>query len=145
MLLDAASVDAPIAPARFTPDLKALDKACPPAVEILSSAEPLRRDLPAVIDEEPLTSLDPAGKLNRITEKALIKLEELLDENGNTGEADYIRLKNFELQVVQTALNTQHKADDSALKARQVDMLPKILELIAKTEKELPARVIDAA
>lgn len=117
------------------PSLEDIDSAKLPAAPD-RYREPLEQTTALVTINESALS-DPTGVLSRITGKALAKLENLIDEGAHGGDADYIRMKDYELRCVQTALNTQHKVDNTALKAKQVDTLPKLLEIMAREAKLL--------
>ena len=116
------------------------------SLDTLDTAElPPVQDAPVVELEEPVEETgDPRAQLARVVTKAIAFLEEVL--NHDSGIALTIadaRLLSIQLQAAQTAINTQAKVDDTQLRARQVDMIPKILELIAKEEKQLPGRLLE--
>lgn len=47
--------------------------------------------------------------------------------------------------AVQTALNTQLRADEGSLQAERISRLDEILAIIREEEKRLPAQLIEAA
>ncbi len=127
----------------YLPPMGRLDEA------ILPMAPLPRR--PAPIIEAPRPELvpeisDPTDQLTRVVGKALTTIEEILDDRSG-GDNEYCRMKSLQLQAAQTALSTQAKVDDTQLKRRQVDMMPKLLEIMARMEKENPklitARVLE--
>jgi hypothetical protein len=47
------------------------------------------------------------------------------------------------MDCVRTVLNTQAKVDDTQLRRRQQDMMPRLLAILAEQEKKMPAVVLD--
>src|SRR5262249_19709012 len=76
-----------------------------------------------------------ARKLNVVTDRALDKLDELLTLPTNTEDGNLTRAQTAAAAAV---LNAQLRADETRLRARgQVDVLPKIRELIALEKENL--------
>jgi hypothetical protein len=44
----------------------------------------------------------------------------------------------YVMEGIRTVLATQTKVDDTRLRRRQTDMLPRLLEILAKEERKLP-------
>ena len=106
--------------------------------------------LPASIPvyEQPLSTAvveyaERSDKLTHLVDKAFDTLDECLDLNDS--DADYVRMMSLRKDTALGVLNTQAKVDDTSLRRRQVDMLPKLLEIIAREEKRLPEKVIEAS
>ncbi len=130
--------------APYLPPMGRLDEAVLP-IPRLPSVAPVAAPV-AFAPLEP-TSGDPTDQLTRVVGKALTTIEEILDDKSG-GDNEYCRMKALQLQAAQTALSTQAKVDDTQLKRRQVDMMPKLLEIMARMEKENPklitARVLES-
>jgi len=84
--------------------------------------------------------LDATGKLERITDKALDLLEQVI---GEAPQWDDPKLLNAQITASQSIINTQTKVDETRLRRRQTDILPKLLEIMSREEKRLPGRVIE--
>ncbi len=130
--------------APYLPPMGRLDEAVLP-IPRLSSVAPVAAPV-AFAPAEPMVG-DPTDQLTRVVGKALTTIEEILDDKSG-GDNEYCRMKALQLQAAQTALSTQAKVDDTQLKRRQVDMMPKLLEIMARMEKENPklitARVLES-
>jgi hypothetical protein len=93
----------------------------------------------------------PAGagtaKFDRITDRALDVLDVCLNETRT--DPDVLKLRNLQLQAAQTVISNRIKVDDTLLRARQVDILPKIMEMIeleqAAMEERKLQRVIEGS
>ena len=86
-------------------------------------------------DEAPIGVLDASLELENLTTKALKKLDEILSEPT---DFDSIRMVNAQITAAGQILNTQSKVDDSRLRRRKLDTLPKLLEIIANQERQHP-------
>ncbi len=130
--------------APYLPPMGRLDEAILP-IPRLPSVAPAAAQFPA--PALAYESADPTDQLTRVVGKALTTIEEILDDKSG-GDNEYCRMKALQLQAAQTALSTQAKVDDTQLKRRQVDMMPKLLEIMARMEKENPklitARVLES-
>ncbi len=86
-------------------------------------------------DSGPVGVLDASLELENLTTKALKKLDEILSEPT---DFDSIRMVNAQITAAGQILNTQSKVDDSRLRRRKLDTLPKLLEIIAMQERQHP-------
>src|SRR3974390_198608 len=77
------------------------------------------------------------SKFDRITDKALDVLETCLDEHR--GDADHLRLMNLKLAAAQSILNSRIKVDDTILRRRQLDIMPKIIQMMREEKERLLA------
>jgi len=117
------------------PSLDNLDRAVlPPVLHTTRAAV-----VPVVFDAP--VEATGTGKLTHLVHKSLDTLEECLDCRDT--DPDTVRLMSMRKETALGVLNTQAKVDDTALRHKQTDMLPKLLEIIAREEKRLPAVVID--
>jgi hypothetical protein len=48
------------------------------------------------------------------------------------------KLNSTKLSGISVVLTTQTKVDDTRLRKRQTDMMPRLLEILAKEERKLP-------
>jgi hypothetical protein len=71
-----------------------------------------------------------------LVNKAFTILSSAMDQDDN--DPDTVRMHNSRVSAAQTVLNTQAKVDDTQLRRRQTDILPKLLEIIAQKELALP-------
>ena len=86
---------------------------------------------------EPVAEFGNArDQLQSVVTKAIRFLEDVLDMQDSL-DTEAVRLLSIKLQAAQTAINTQAKVDDTQLRARQIDQLPKLLALIAREEGKL--------
>jgi hypothetical protein len=136
--------------APYLPPMGRLDEAVLPVppLRAMPQAACVLGPSPDVRSGSPGSELgDPTDQLTRVVGKALTTIEEILDDKSG-GDNEYCRMKALQLQAAQTALSTQAKVDDTQLKRRQVDMMPKLLEIMARMEKENPklitARVLES-
>lgn len=86
---------------------------------------------------EPVTEIEnPRDQLHSVVTKAIAFLEDVLDMEADLS-TEAVRVLSIKLQAAQTAINTQVKVNDSDLRRREVDMLPRLLELIAREEGKM--------
>lgn len=88
---------------------------------------------PTTVREGDVVVSTDTSKFDRITDKALDTLEACLDEHRT--DAESLRLRNLQLQAAQTIISNRIKVDDSLLRHRQLDIMPKIIAML-KEEKE---------
>lgn len=100
--------------ARFDPML-------PPDVTV-------RRAPPAELEE------DRAAELEDLTGLALQKMREILQEPT---DFDQPKLVQIQLTAASNVLSAQVRVDEGRLKKRKLDILPKLLEAIAKEESRM--------
>lgn len=96
--------------------------------------EPVKTTPPALLTES-------AGKLTGLVEKAFDTLDECLEFDDPN--PDTVRLMSFKKDTALGVLNMQAKVDDTSLRRQQIDMLPKLLEIISREEKKLVAHTIE--
>lgn len=109
---------------------------------VLPDIQPLEVEvLPPVRDGK----LDGSARLDVLTDKALDNIEQILDLPVCGSEGDDIKILNLKATVAGQVLSTQARVDDTRLRRRQVDLLPKILEVLKREQAKLPPRMIEAA
>lgn len=90
---------------------------------------------PAPVDAVPL-----ASKLERVAAIALDKVEEVLGiPLPDPGDPTFGNLSRAQTAAANTAINAQLRVDETALRARQTDMMPRLLEILAREERKLAA------
>ena len=93
-------------------------------------------------DEERVSVLDASAELEDLTGLALGKVREILNEPIDW---DNTRMVNAQLSAATTVLNTQVRVDEGRLRKRKLDILPKLLDLIAKEEGKLAPKMLEMA
>lgn len=91
-------------------------------------------DLPA--PAEPAGFLDVSTALDDLTPLAVKRLGEVLQHQPDW---DNVRSIQLQLSAIQITLGTQVKVDESRLRKRRIDILPKLLELMAAESAKLAA------
>ena len=136
-----ARLDALVPPEPVTiPGLENIDQAMLPDVRNrnwgppLPAAPPVEPDVPGVIET--------TGQLTDLVGLSLEEARKLIEEPWMYDEP---RLVSAKASMIQTVLSTGVKVDDTNLRRRQTDMLPKLLEIIAREEKRLPMKVLEQA
>jgi hypothetical protein len=84
---------------------------------------------------------DGATELEELTPIALKKLRQILDQPT---DFDSVRMVQAQLSAATTVVNLQVKVDEGRLRRRKVDILPKLLELIASEEGRQGQRALAA-
>lgn len=110
------------------PAMDQLDE-IPPPVERSRQIVPVRPVKPRGLDG------DLAQKLEQLTERALDKADEVLDielDSGSDNYGDELRAVNT---AIKTVVQTQVRVDEHRLRARKLDVLPKLLEAIKDEER----------
>ncbi len=80
---------------------------------------------------------DGAGQLSELLELSLAKCKEILELPLSTDNDDFASVLRAQVSSIQTVFNAQLRADEGRLRARALDMMPKILERMAQEEKKL--------
>jgi hypothetical protein len=83
-----------------------------------------------------------ATRLETITEKAVGKLGEIIDLPLDQADQHFPSILRAQNAAANTALATQVKVDETALRRQQLDRLPALLKLADEVAKTLPARVV---
>jgi len=83
--------------------------------------------------------LEPVDRLTSLTNKALDILEEGMDQRD--ADEDVVRMHNSKISAAQIIINTQHKVDETALRRKQSDTLPRLIALIEKHQALLPKQL----
>lgn len=117
------------------PSLETLDKA------ILPDFRNRYQELVPTLAERntDVVVMERSDKLTDLVDKAFDTLNECLDLNDPN--PDFVRMMSLRKDTALGVLNTQAKVDDTSLRRRQTDMLPKLLEIIAREEKYLPVTI----
>lgn len=113
----------------------------PPVLDLQPAIAEGQPSLPTVQvhDGEPVTLV--TNQLTRAVQKALDLLEDILDRDVSRMDTDEARAMGIQMQAAQTLINTQAKVDDTMLRARTLDTLPKLLELIREAKKSSPLQL----
>jgi len=82
----------------------------------------------------PIGSLDATGQLDELVDISLREARTLIETPWDLLDP---KIVNTKASLIQTVFSTQTKVDDTRLRRRQVDMLPKLLELIAREEMKV--------
>jgi hypothetical protein len=83
------------------------------------------------------------GQLETVTEKAIGKLDEIMSIPLDPDSEHYAGVLRAQNAAANTTLITQTKVDDTRLRRRQTDMLPKLLAIIAREQARLPPKPIE--
>jgi hypothetical protein len=111
-----------------------VDPLTPPAVDLVARY----RQSPAIVE----SVFDGATELEEATPIALRKLVQILDTDFDPDDLNRMRAQ---ISAATTILNLQVKVDEGRLKRRKVDILPKLLEMMAVEEGRLSQRMIATA
>jgi len=96
---------------------------------------PLAGKAPAPVDDVPL-----ANKLERVASTALDKLDEVLAiPLPDPGDPTWGNLSRAQTAAANTAIGAQLRVGEAALRARQTDIMPRLLEILSREEKKLTA------
>lgn len=87
-------------------------------------------------------ALERNGKLTTLVDKSLDILDECLD--ADDVDQNEIRLLSLKKEVALGVIGMQVKVDDTSLRRHQIDMMPRILQLLAQARERLPVIEIDA-
>ncbi len=132
--LDDAAVTIEAPPAKIKiPSLDELDDAVLPVF-----AQVERGMLPA--PPAPVSSLEASGQLTEIVDIALHETRIMISRAWDELTEKEAAIKT---SLIQTVYSTQVKVDDTRLRARQVDVLPKLLARIAEAEKRLTMKTVE--
>ena len=129
--LDDAAVTIEAPPAKIKiPSLDELDDAVLPVF-----AQVERGMLPAPpAPLAPVSNLEASGQLTEIVDIALTETRVMIARPWDELTEKEAAIKT---SLIQTVYSTQVKVDDTRLRARQVDVLPKLLAEIAKAERRM--------
>jgi len=108
------------------PSIENLDSAVLPPVAFQQTVTRMERTLEG--------KLDSSARLDELTDKAFDNIEEILDMPFD-GENKSATVK---LAAAQAVLNVQVKVDETRLRKRQTDLLPKLLAVIERERLKLP-------
>jgi hypothetical protein len=78
---------------------------------------------------------DLPTQLEDVTGKAITKSQEILNFPLDPHDEHFGLVLRAQTAVINSALNTQAKVDENRLRARRIDVLPRLLEMI-KEEKQ---------
>lgn len=116
-LIDAAQVEAPVVKV----SLDNLDDIQLPVPHAYVEPDEMR----------PISALDATGQLDELVDLSLAETRKMIETEWDFADPKFCGIK---ASMIQTVFSTQTKVDDTRLRRRQVDMLPKLLELIAREE-----------
>jgi hypothetical protein len=97
------------------------------------SAERAHQDVHPELEKTAL-----ASKLETVSERAIEKLDEILALPLDPEHDQFAGLLRAQNAAANTALNTQIRVDEFQLRHRQTDVLPRLLEIMAREEAKLP-------
>lgn len=126
--------DTPAEPARVVA-LDAVDVAMPPA-RVRNRRQAAYRPQDGAI-----AGTELAVKLESLTHRAFDRADEILDIELDPEEDRYPENLRALNATIKTVVGTQVKVDEHRLKARKLDVLPELLEIIA-TEEQKRMKVI---
>jgi hypothetical protein len=92
-------------------------------------------------DDPGKTADDKSGltsKLERLTEKSIGKLSEIIDLPLDKTDPHFGGVLRAQTAAANTTLTTQTRVDESALRQREIDRLPALLELVRQVQTRLP-------
>ncbi len=112
-------------------DTPKVDPLSPPAIDLAVRY----KDAPTTV----VSMFDGATELEELTPIALKKLRQILDQPT---DFDSVRMVQAQLSAATTVVNLQVKVDEGRLRRRKVDILPKLLELIASEENRMSQRAL---
>jgi hypothetical protein len=93
------------------------------------------------VDAVPADAVPLAAKLERVASNALDKLDEVLGiPLPDPSDPSFGNLSRAQSAAANTAINAQLRVDETALRARQTDMMPRLLEILAREERKLATR-----
>lgn len=90
----------------------------------------------------PDSVFDASAELEDLTGLALSKLREIVQQPT---DFDQLRMVQVQASASVAIINTQVKVDEGRLRRKKLDVLPKLLELIASEEGKLSQRTMIAA
>jgi hypothetical protein len=79
-----------------------------------------------------------ARRLETVCSTAVEKLDEILRLPLNSEDPAFAPVLRAQTAAANTALSTQAKVDETALRRQSVDRMPEILRLVAEVERKLP-------
>ncbi|SEE27842.1 hypothetical protein SAMN05444161_5310 [Rhizobiales bacterium GAS191] len=103
-------------------------------------------DRTALAGDDDAGVLDAAGGLEELTLMSLAKLKEILTldlptealtELKSPGFKQALDLAKLQLGATERVLTTQTRVDETKLRRRQIDVLPRLLEILAEEKKAL--------
>ncbi len=107
------------------------DPLSPPAVDLVARYA----NAPRIVE----SVFDGATELEEATPIALRRLVQILDTDFDPDDLNRMRAQ---ISAATTILNLQVKVDEGRLRRRKVDILPKLLEMIASEEGRLGQRAL---
>jgi hypothetical protein len=108
-----------------------------PASDEPQSGGMLQKNGPDGTDSDPQNNgrSELAAKLERVSEKALNKADEILDlPLPSADHASFAAVLRAQNAAANTILNTQTKVDENRLRAGVADKLPELLEILREEE-----------
>lgn len=123
-LRDLMETPRPVVPTLDRLDSAVLPQVFTPMQEVL---EPVREG-----------KLDNSGRLDQLTDLALDNLEQILAPPVDLDDSKQINAK---IAASTQVLNIQSKVDDTRLRKKQQDLLPKLLEILKRERANLPPRL----
>ena len=89
-------------------------------------------------DKPVFTDRGGADDLEDLLTLSLKEARKLIETEWNYDDPRFVTAKSG---MIQSIFATATKVDDTQLRRRQIDMLPKLLELMAQEEKKLPPMI----
>jgi hypothetical protein len=100
-----------------------------------------------VTSERPPVLIEDRGladKLGAVASKALARSDDILNLPIDPDDPRFAATLRAQTAVIGSALNTQVRVDENRLRRRKVDLLPKIIEMMAAEKKLLEATEPDS-
>jgi hypothetical protein len=93
----------------------------------------------AVVPDRAMGGKSPlATKLEALTEKSIGKLDEIIDLPLDRADPHFGGVLRAQTAAANTTLTTQTRVDERALRQREIDRLPELLELVRQVQARLP-------
>lgn len=105
-------------------DLRVAEPYHPPENELMNSTSSL--------------TFDASSGLVDLTQLSIEKAKEILEMDLNEKDDSFLALLGKQVTLITTVFTTQARVDESRLRARQADSLPKLLEALRQERAKLP-------
>jgi hypothetical protein len=93
---------------------------------------------PVAADEAPVDGAPLAVKLERVASTALDKLNEVLAlPLPDPSDPSFGNLSRAQTAAANTAIGAQLRVDETKMRARQADVMPRLLEILEREERKL--------
>lgn len=90
------------------------------------------------VEEFPVLTFDASSGLADLTELSMEKAKEILSITTEEKDDSFLSILRAQVSLITTVFTTQARVDESRLRARQADSLPKLLEQLRQEKAKLP-------